>query len=110
MSRNSVKVCVRTRPTQNFAQDNLFIDVEHSSIVVKHSDPEAEVSTILNNRQNTFKFRFDHVFHNASHSAVYDLYARDTVHDVVYGINGAILSYGQTGSGKTFTMVIYTLK
>jgi kinesin family protein 6/9 len=104
MSRNSVKVCVRTRPTQNFAQDNLFIDVEHASIVVKQTDPEAE-STILNNRKNTFKFRFDHVFHNSSQSAVYDLYARDTVHDVVYGINGAILTYGQTGSGKTFTML-----
>jgi Cdc6-like AAA superfamily ATPase len=104
MSRNTVKVCIRTRPTQNFAQDNLFIDVEHSTIMVKHTDPNAETS-VLNNRQNTFKFRFDHVFHNASQSAVYDLYARDTVHDVVYGINGAILTYGQTGSGKTFTMV-----
>lgn len=106
--KNTVKVCVRTRPTQNFAQDNLFIDVEHGAVTVKHSDPEGE-STILNNRQNTFKFRFDHVFHNASQSAVYDLYARDTVHDVVYGINGAILTYGQTGSGKTFTMVRYLM-
>lgn len=104
MSKNTVKVCVRTRPTQNFAQDNLFIDVEHGSIVVKHNDPAGDTG-ILNNRQNTFKFSFDHVFHNASQGAVYDLYVRDTVHDVVYGINGAILSYGQTGSGKTFTMV-----
>lgn len=104
MSRNLVKVCVRTRPTQYFAQDNLFIDTEHSSIIVKHSDPEAEAS-VLNNRQNQFKFHFDQVFHNSSQTAVYDLYARDIVHDVVYGINGAIMSYGQTGSGKTFTMV-----
>lgn len=104
MSKNTVKVCVRTRPTQNFAQDNLFVDVEHGSIVVKHHDPAGE-SGILNNRQNTFKFSFDHVFHNAAQAAVYDLYARDTVHDVVYGINGAVLTYGQTGSGKTFTMI-----
>ena len=103
-AKNSVKVCIRTRPTQNFAQDNLFIDTEHASILVKHSEPEV-ATTILNNRQNSFKFRFDHVFHNASQSSVYDLYARDTVHDVVDGINGAIMSYGQTGSGKTFTMV-----
>ena len=107
MSRNSVKVCVRTRPTQNFAQDNIFIDVEHSSILIKHVDPEAEAS-VLNNRQNSFKFKFDHVFHNATQSAVYDLHARDTVHDVVDGISGAIMSYGQTGSGKTFTMVFNT--
>lgn len=104
MSRNNVKVCVRTRPTQYFAQDNLFIDVEHSSILVKHNDPEE--NSVLNNRQNSFKFQFNHVFHNSSQISVYDLYARDTVHDVVDGINGAILTYGQTGSGKTFTMVI----
>jgi hypothetical protein len=54
---------------------------------------------------SSFKFRFDHIFHNASQAAVYDLYARDTVLGVVDGINGAIMSYGQTGSGKTFTML-----
>lgn len=103
MSGNSVKVCIRTRPTQYFAQDNLFVDTEHSTILVKHAEPEQP--SVLNNKQNSFKFHFDHVFHNASQSAVYDLYARDTVHDVVDGINGAVMSYGQTGSGKTFTMV-----
>ncbi len=103
--RNTVKVCVRTRPTQNFAQDNLFIDTEHASILVKHVEPESAATAVLNNRQNSFKFKFDHVFHNASQSAVYDLHARDTVHDVADGISGAIMTYGQTGSGKTFTMV-----
>lgn len=72
--------------------------------VVKHSDPVGDAG-VLNNRQNTFKFSFVHFFHNASQSAVYDLYARDTVHDVVYGINETVLSYGQTGSRKTFTMI-----
>lgn len=106
--RNAVKVCVRTRPTQNFAQDNIFIDVEHSSIMIKNNDEELEGS-VLNNRQNNFKFKFDHVFHNSSQTAVYDLHARDTVHDVVDGVNGAIMTYGQTGSGKTFTMVMICL-
>jgi type II secretory ATPase GspE/PulE/Tfp pilus assembly ATPase PilB-like protein len=72
---------------------------------VKHVEKEGAATAVLNNRQNSFKFKFDHVFHNASQSAVYDLYARDTVRDVVEGINGAIMTYGQTGSGKTFTMV-----
>jgi hypothetical protein len=104
MSRkNSIKVCVRTRPTQNFAQDNIWIDQEHNTVQLKTStEDEPEM---LNNKTNTFKFKYDHVFHNASQSAVYDLYARDTVQSVVDGINGAIMSYGQTGSGKTFTMV-----
>ena len=103
MRKNSVKVCIRTRPTQYFAQDKIKIDQEHSTIQI--STAGEEESTILNNKQNTFKFRFDHVFHNASQSSVYDLFARDTVQGVMDGINGAIMSYGQTGSGKTFTMV-----
>lgn len=105
MRRNSVKVCIRTRPTQYFAQEKIKIDQEHSTIQISTSTDE-EQSGILNNKLNTFKFRFDHVFHNASQSSVYDLFARDTVQGVMDGINGAIMSYGQTGSGKTFTMVI----
>jgi type II secretory ATPase GspE/PulE/Tfp pilus assembly ATPase PilB-like protein len=102
--RNSVKVCIRTRPTQYFAQNNIHIDEEHASIQITNVSEEA-VAGMPNNRQNVFQFKFDHVFHNASQSAIYDLFARDTVQSVVDGINGAILSYGQTGSGKTFTMV-----
>ena len=107
MKKNSVKVCIRTRPTQNFAQDNIMIEQEHNSIVIDttHSDEPKLHGGMLDNKQSTFRFKFDHVFHNASQSAVYDLYARDTVQGVVDGINGAVMSYGQTGSGKTFTMV-----
>ena len=103
MRKNSVKVCVRTRPTQQFAQDNIWIDQEHQTIQLKTS--QEDEPEMLNNKTSNFKFKYDHVFHNASQSAVYDLYARDTVQGVVDGINGAIMSYGQTGSGKTFTMV-----
>jgi kinesin family member 6/9 len=106
MKRNSVKVCIRTRPTQNFAQDNIAIDEEHSTIQI-NSDrgDDMIVAGGPNNKQNLFKFRFDHVFHNASQTTVYDLFARDTVQGVVDGINGAIMSYGQTGSGKSFTVI-----
>eukprot|EP01031_Cornospumella_fuschlensis_P032523 gene32523-39323_t len=100
-----VRVCVRTRPTQNFAQNNLLVDVEHATIKVKHVETPSEAASVLNNKQNAFSFKFDYVFHNASQQAVYDLYARDCVHGVVNGINGSIMSYGQTGSGKTFTMI-----
>eukprot|EP00981_Chlorochromonas_danica_P002941 scaffold601_cov170-Ochromonas_danica.AAC.2 len=100
-----VRVCIRTRPTQNFAQDNLGVDIEHGTIRVKYDDDKDAASSVLNNRQNTYSFKFDYVFHNASQVAVYDLYARDCVHGVVNGVNGAIMSYGQTGSGKTFTMI-----
>ena len=106
MSVKPVKVCVRTRPTHHFAQDNITIDQEHGTIQINASrDGPPEPGSILNNRNNNFKFRVDHVFHNASQSAVYDLHAHDIVMGVVDGINGAIMTYGQTGSGKTFTMM-----
>lgn len=101
--KNSVRVCIRTRPTQYFAQDKIVIDEEHSTIQITTGNDEPD--QMLNNKQNNFKFKFDHVFHNASQSNLYDLFARDTVQGVMDGINGAIMTYGQTGSGKTFTMV-----
>lgn len=105
MSRNSVKVCVRTRPTYHFAQDCIVLDEEQNLVEIHHRVDESQGTTMQNNKQNSFKFKFDHIFHNAPQVAVYDMYARDTVQSVVDGINGAIMSYGQTGSGKTYTMV-----
>lgn len=104
MTRNSVKVCIRTRPTHHFAQDNIDLQEIDNTIQITNKH-EQDFGGLQNNKQNSFKFKFDHIFHNAPQSAVYDLYARDTVQGVVDGINGAIMSYGQTGSGKTFTMV-----
>mmetsp|Transcript_10016 Transcript_10016/g.15141 ORF Transcript_10016/g.15141 Transcript_10016/m.15141 type:complete len:798 (-) Transcript_10016:104-2497(-) len=104
MKRNAVKVCVRTRPTHHFAQDNITI-VEDQNIIQINQNNDEDNSGMLNNRQNSFKFKLDHIFHNASQSTIYDMFARDTVQGVIDGINGAILSYGQTGSGKTFTMM-----
>jgi kinesin family protein 6/9 len=107
MSRSTVKVCVRTRPTQYFAQDAIEIEEEHNTIQVTNGHGAPAPGEMLNNRNNTSKFRFDKVFHNSSQQAVYDLYCRDTVQSVLDGINGSIMTYGQTGSGKTFTMVSY---
>jgi kinesin family protein 6/9 len=99
-----IKVCVRTKPSQNFAQDNMIIDHEHNAIQIRKGG--SHDGTPLNNKQNSFSFKFDHVFHNATQSEVYDLYARDTVQAVVDGINGAIMTYGQTG---TYTLHMQTL-
>jgi thioester reductase-like protein len=107
-TKRSIKVCVRTRPTHFFAQDNIVIETDQRTVVI-NGIAEDDAGGISNNKQNRHAFKFDHVFHNASQAGVYDLYCRDTVLGVVEGTNGAILSYGQTGSGKTFTMVSSTL-
>jgi hypothetical protein len=91
--KKSVRVCIRTRPTQYFAQENIMLSEEHGTIQVDTSTEP--VVGVLNNKNSNYKFKFDHVFHNASQASVYDLYARDTVQGVVDGINGAIMTYGQ---------------
>jgi len=102
MRRNPVKVCVRTRPTANFAQDEIVIDQEQNTIEIKHAMPES--NDPINNKQTNFRFQYHHVLHQASQDTVYEL-ARHVVQGAVDGVNGTILSYGQTGSGKTFTMI-----
>ena len=103
-ARKPIKVCVRTRPTANFAQDEIKIDTEQNTIIV---DPNIEQPPPgePNNKQASFKFVYHNVLHNASQETVYQTLTHDVVQDVVNGINGTVMSYGQTGSGKTFTMM-----
>lgn len=106
MKWNNVKVCIRTKPTQFFAHDNISIDRESNTVQIDSKRREEAMSIGgPNNKQSLQKFVFDHVFHNSSQTDVYHFFARDTVQGVIDGINGAIMSYGQTGSGKSFTVI-----
>ena len=104
----TIKVCVRTRPTAQFAAGHIAIDADRNAITIDKGH-EASPDGVCNNAQSRFDFRFHHVLHNASQDTVYETLARDVVQDVVDGINGTIMTYGQTGSGKTFTIcLLYT--
>ena len=100
MVKASIKVCIRTRPTQ-YSTDKIQVDLDHKTVQVISGENDDD----SNNKQNVLKFKFDDVFHNCNQSELYDHRARGTVVGVVDGINGAILTYGQTGSGKTWTML-----
>ena len=108
MPRRTIKVCVRTRPTASFAQDEIAIEPSQSTITINKNGGREEVpveGVPGDNLNSNYQFRFHHVLHNASQDTVYETLARDVVADAVDGINGTIMSYGQTGSGKTFTMM-----
>jgi kinesin family protein 6/9 len=120
MPRHGVRVIIRTRPTANFATQQLQIDPDDSTITVRtigssspskngSSDASSSISpaqTGPSNRKDCWTFKFHQVLHNAGQDRVYEAIARDIVHGAtVDGVNGTILAYGQTGAGKSFTMI-----
>ena len=92
MVKSAVKVMVRTRPTSNFASKNINIVPDTANIDV-HIPKDASQG-MINNQQDSWKFKFDGILHNASQDAVYDKAAREIVSSVVEGYNGSILAYG----------------
>jgi kinesin family protein 6/9 len=63
-----------------------------------------EEKGIINNQQDSWKFKFDKILDNISQEDVFDICGRDIVRNVIDGYNATIMAYGQTGAGKTFTM------
>ena len=109
MPRQAVKVCVRTRPTANFAQEAIQIDTLKNSVLINTAHKKAleahHPDVGMNNGESLFGFNFHQILHNASQDTVYETMSRDIVQSVVDGTNGTVMTYGQTGSGKTFTMI-----
>ena len=110
MPRQAVKVCIRTRPTANFAANAIQIDQAKGTVVINTADKKAADATHtdtsgISNQETLFSFKFHHILHNVSQDTVYSTISRDVVQSVVDGTNGTIMTYGQTGSGKTFTMI-----
>jgi kinesin family member 6/9 len=68
------------------------------------SIPKSEDKGIINNQQDSWKFKFDKILDNASQEDVFDTCGRDVLASVIDGYNATILAYGQTGAGKTFTI------
>lgn len=97
----TVRVCVRTRPSPSFAEENVKIDLENQTIQVHQPKTKNQ---IINNQQEDWSFKFDSVLHNATQEQVYDQCAKDVVDSVLEGYNGTLIAFGQTGAGKTFTM------
>jgi len=100
--KQAVKVVVRTRPTPDFASNNIHLDVNQETIQV--TIPKDDKSGHVNNQTENWKFKFDKLMHNASQENVFQYCTQEAVSSVVDGYNSTIMCYGQTSSGKTFTM------
>ena len=60
---------------------------------------------MINNQQESWKYKFDKVLHNASQDDVFAYCALPMIPSIIEGYNATLMCYGQTGAGKTFTMV-----
>lgn len=102
MSTLPIKVFIRTRPTTDFAGENIKIhdDRQTISVNIDKSDP----LNFLNTPECSYTFKFHSILHNVSQEIVFEEAAREIVDSFIQGYNGCLFSLGQRGSGKTFTM------
>ena len=102
MSTLPVKVYIRTRPTTDFAGENVTImdDRQTINVNIDKSIPH----NFLNTPECNYSFKFHSVLHNASQEIVFEEAGREIVDSFIQGYNGCIFSFGQRGAGKTFTM------
>jgi len=96
-SRSPIQVFVRTRPSNDFAQDAIKID-ENIVHIKRAAAPQ------IGSRDSNWSFRVNKVLHSVSQDMVYEAVARDLIDSIMQGYNGTILAYGQTGAGKTYTI------
>ena len=66
--------------------------------------PKTEQKSVINNRTESWAFKFDKILHNVSQEEIFEYCAKEIIHKSIGGFNGTVFAYGQTGSGKTFTM------
>lgn len=107
MGRNTVRVVVRTRPTENFAKGLIGVADDNRTINIhtpKRTSADGRVD-VINNALEDVQFKTDLVMRDASQETVFDTCASDIIKAVMQGYNGTVMCYGQTGAGKTYTMM-----
>lgn len=85
MVKSTVQVCVRVRPTANFAPE-LKLDPDSGSVSI--STDRRQDKHYVNNQQNQWAFRFPKVLHNATQDAVFQECGQDILTSVMQGYNG----------------------
>lgn len=85
----NMRVLIRIRPPENEINEitNLFID-----------ETSKKISLLRDKNKGTAEFSFSNVLNYNSTQSDLFLLCKDTINDVLDGINCCILAYGQTGS------------
>ena len=91
----NIKVAIRIRP---------FLKNEMDKTNIILTDPIDTRKIKITKYENCFEGFFDKIYNSKSTQGDIYTFIKDSITDVLDGINSTIFSYGQTGSGKTYTM------
>ena len=83
MPKATVKVCIRTRPTANFAHAEIGVDPDKGSVTINQHPGAVPDDGAPYNKQDAHKFKYHHVIHNASQETVYHTLTQDVATSVI---------------------------
>ncbi|KAM3594603.1 uncharacterized protein V6R79_010711 [Siganus canaliculatus] len=105
MVKQTIQIFARVKPTQKAAALYSVVNEEQTGASVVFVAPKDLSDGFVNNKRESYKFRFLKVFDQAvKQEEIFENIARPVADSVLAGYNGTIFAYGQTGSGKTFTI------
>ncbi|KAK7483515.1 hypothetical protein BaRGS_00025189 [Batillaria attramentaria] len=106
MVKQTIKIFARIKPTKPGKTGLYETDEDDEGFPrLTVTVPRELASGFINNKRETYKFRFDRCFDQATpQDEVFQHVAKPVIDNVLQGYNGTIFAYGQTGSGKTFTI------
>ncbi|XP_076441935.1 kinesin-like protein KIF6 [Babylonia areolata] len=106
MVKQTIKIFARVKPTKPAKTGLYDVDQDDDGFPrLTVTVPREYASGFVNNKRETYKFRFDKCFdQRTNQDDVFHSVAKPVIDNVLQGYNGTVFAYGQTGSGKTFTI------
>ncbi|XP_061650957.1 kinesin-like protein KIF6 isoform X2 [Phyllopteryx taeniolatus] len=105
MVKQTIPIYARLKPTKKNAAVYSVDNEQPMSASLEFVVPKDMADGFVNNKRESFSFRFQKVFDQATkQEEIFEHVAKPVADSVLAGYNGAVFAYGQTGSGKTFTI------
>lgn len=90
-SKSRVKVFLRSRPSDNFANDMIEYGSDNKTVNIYNK--RNALQGYVNNQINDWSFKVDGIMHNVSQDAVYDQVVKDITVKTLDGYNGKLMNF-----------------
>lgn len=88
--QSRVKVYLRSKPSENFANDMIEYGTDNKTINIYNK--RNALQGYVNNQINDWSFKVDGIMHNVSQEHVYDQVVKDVALKTLNGYNGALMN------------------